>query len=119
MTRLVYFSSVSGNTKRFVEKLEMPARRIPLYPKDEPLIVEVGGEQLGMPRREAPVASDVHVPPGLRGDHADVLRPGLRAFARATRDTDLQLVRCAESAVAQLEAHGHPHGIQNAVPAPG
>lgn len=40
MANLVYFSSVSGNTKRFVEKLEMPARRIPLYPKDEHLVVD-------------------------------------------------------------------------------
>ena len=40
MTRLVYFSSVSGNTKRFVEKLGIPAHRIPLYPKDDPLVVD-------------------------------------------------------------------------------
>ena len=40
MTSLVYFSSVSGNTKRFVEKLGMPARRIPLYAKEEPLVVD-------------------------------------------------------------------------------
>jgi len=40
VTNLVYFSSVSGNTKRFVEKLGMPAERIPLYAKDEPLIVD-------------------------------------------------------------------------------
>ena len=40
MTRLVYFSSVSGNTKRFVEKLGLPAHRIPLYPKDDPLVVD-------------------------------------------------------------------------------
>lgn len=37
MTRLVYFSSVSGNTKRFVEKLGRPADRIPLHAKDAPL----------------------------------------------------------------------------------
>jgi protein involved in ribonucleotide reduction len=37
MTRLVYFSSVSGNTRRFVEKLGRPADRIPLYAKDDPL----------------------------------------------------------------------------------
>jgi protein involved in ribonucleotide reduction len=30
MTNLVYFSSVSENTHRFVEKLELPAIRIPL-----------------------------------------------------------------------------------------
>ncbi|WP_166981063.1 class Ib ribonucleoside-diphosphate reductase assembly flavoprotein NrdI [Paramicrobacterium fandaimingii] len=40
MTRLVYFSSVSGNTHRFVEKLGMPARRIPLYAKDPGLKVD-------------------------------------------------------------------------------
>lgn len=39
MTDLVYFSSVSGNTHRFIEKLGRPALRIPLYPRDEPLVV--------------------------------------------------------------------------------
>lgn len=33
--QIVYFSSVSGYTKRFVEKLNLPAVRIPLYPKKE------------------------------------------------------------------------------------
>ena len=28
---LVYFSSTSGNTARFIEKLGLPARRIPLH----------------------------------------------------------------------------------------
>lgn len=37
---LVYFSSVSGNTARFVEKLGLPARRIPLRPADEPLVID-------------------------------------------------------------------------------
>ncbi len=31
VSNLVYFSSVSGNTHRFVEKLGMPADRIPLH----------------------------------------------------------------------------------------
>lgn len=39
MPSLVYFSSVSGNTHRFMEKLALPAHRIPLRPKDEPLHV--------------------------------------------------------------------------------
>ncbi len=34
---LVYFSSVSGNTARFVEKLGRPAARIPLHPSDPAL----------------------------------------------------------------------------------
>lgn len=37
---LVYFSSVSGNTARFIEKLGMPAFRIPLHPTDPPLVVD-------------------------------------------------------------------------------
>ncbi|WP_430591753.1 class Ib ribonucleoside-diphosphate reductase assembly flavoprotein NrdI [Humidisolicoccus flavus] len=38
MTSIVYFSSVSGNTARFVEKLGRSANRIPLHAKDEPLV---------------------------------------------------------------------------------
>ena len=34
MSRLVYFSSVSGNTHRFVSKLEMPSQRLPLRVRD-------------------------------------------------------------------------------------
>ena len=37
---LVYFSSVSGNTARFIEKLGMPARRIPLHSSEPVLHVE-------------------------------------------------------------------------------
>jgi protein involved in ribonucleotide reduction len=40
MTRLVYFSSVSGNTKRFMDKLALPAKRIPLFAKDPALTVD-------------------------------------------------------------------------------
>lgn len=37
---LVYFSSVSGNTARFVEKLGVPAQRIPLFSKEEELVID-------------------------------------------------------------------------------
>lgn len=37
MANLVYFSSVSGNTHRFMQKLGLPAERIPLYPSEAPL----------------------------------------------------------------------------------
>ena len=39
MTDIVYFSSISGNTHRFIEKLGRPAARIPLHARDEPLQV--------------------------------------------------------------------------------
>lgn len=34
---LAYFSNVSGNTHRFIEKLGMDAARIPVAPKSDPL----------------------------------------------------------------------------------
>ena len=37
---LVYFSSVSGNTARFVDKLGMPAVRIPIHANEELPAVE-------------------------------------------------------------------------------
>lgn len=38
--RLVYFSSATENTRRFVERLGFDSSRIPLHPKDEPLLVD-------------------------------------------------------------------------------
>ena len=40
MSIVVYFSSATGNTRRFVEKLGLPAARIPLRPKDPRLSVD-------------------------------------------------------------------------------
>ncbi|WP_052460632.1 class Ib ribonucleoside-diphosphate reductase assembly flavoprotein NrdI [Microbacterium gorillae] len=37
---LVYFSSVSGNTERFVAKLGLRAERIPLFPREQALVVD-------------------------------------------------------------------------------
>ena len=37
MSGIVYFSSVSENTRRFVDRLELSAQRIPLRPSDQPL----------------------------------------------------------------------------------
>ena len=36
---VVYSSSATENTRRFVDKLGLPSARIPLYKNDEPLIV--------------------------------------------------------------------------------
>ncbi|SJM70640.1 class Ib ribonucleoside-diphosphate reductase assembly flavoprotein NrdI [Gulosibacter sp. 10] len=40
MTRLIYFSSVSGNTHRFIGKLGREARRIPLYTQEDTVRAE-------------------------------------------------------------------------------
>jgi protein involved in ribonucleotide reduction len=39
VANLVYFSSVSGNTKRFVDKLGVVAERIPIHANEESLVV--------------------------------------------------------------------------------
>lgn len=39
MTRIVFFSNVSNNTARFVDKLGTPALRIPILAKEQPLLV--------------------------------------------------------------------------------
>jgi protein involved in ribonucleotide reduction len=65
---LVYFSSISGNTARFVEKLGLPARRIPLHSGphspapplhvDEPFVLVTptygGGQGRGQERGAVP-----------------------------------------------------------------
>lgn len=40
MSRIVYFSSATNNTHRFVEKIKLPATRIPLHYEKEPLHLE-------------------------------------------------------------------------------
>ena len=40
MSSLVYFSSTSENTHRFVQRLGIPAQRIPVRPADTPLEVD-------------------------------------------------------------------------------
>lgn len=35
MYQLIYFSTQSGNTHKFVQRLDMPSTRIPLSPKDK------------------------------------------------------------------------------------
>lgn len=69
MGSLVYFSSASNNTHRFVEKLGLPAQRIPLRPTDpflhvtEPYVLVVptygGGNEGGaVPRQVVKFLND-------------------------------------------------------------
>jgi protein involved in ribonucleotide reduction len=78
MTNLVYFSSVSGNTKRFIEKLGRPAARIPLHAREnalhaeEPFVLVVptygGGDGHGaVPKQVIKFLNDPHNRALLRG----------------------------------------------------
>ena len=78
VSEVVYFSSVSGNTARFVEKLGRPASRIPLYAtepplvQDEPYVLIVptygGGDGKGaVPKQVIRFLNDEHNRKHLRG----------------------------------------------------
>ncbi|NMR21214.1 class Ib ribonucleoside-diphosphate reductase assembly flavoprotein NrdI [Cellulomonas fimi] len=78
MSSLVYFSSTSENTHRFVQRLGAPARRIPLRPADgflrvdEPYVLMVptygGGNEGGaVPRQVVKFLNDEHNRSLLRG----------------------------------------------------
>lgn len=69
MAQLVYFSNVSEYTRRFVDKLGIPADRIPVRPADEPLTVEEpyvlitptyggGNDRAAVPRQVAKFLND-------------------------------------------------------------
>jgi protein involved in ribonucleotide reduction len=75
---LVFFSSVSGNTARFIEKLGLRAERIPLHRSDEPLSVDEpyvlvtptygGGDGNGaVPKQVIRFLNDEHNRRGIRG----------------------------------------------------
>lgn len=67
---IVYFSSATENTRRFVDKLDLPNVRIPLHKRDAPLIVHEpyclivptygGGVSMG-PQRTQPNSRPVPV----------------------------------------------------------
>lgn len=78
MSSLVYFSSVSENTHRFVQRLGLPSQRIPLKPADgflrvdEPYVLVAptygGGNQGGaVPRQVVTFLNDEHNRSLIRG----------------------------------------------------
>ena len=90
MAQIVYFSSTTNNTKRFVEKLGFPARRIPLRVGDEPLHVDEeyvlvvptygGGNQRGaVPKQVIKFLNDEHNRSLIRG----VITGGNTNFGKA------------------------------------
>src|SRR5690606_11763080 len=86
---------------------------------DQGLVIQVGGEQLGVARTHAAVAADVQVPALLGGDHAGVLALRLGTLAGAAGDAELDLVRRAQALVAVLQGQGHADAVVHAVAAPG
>ena len=78
MTGIVYFSSVSENTRRFVERLDLASERIPLRPADGHLRVDHpyvlitptyggGNGQGAVPKQVIKFLNDIHNRSLIRG----------------------------------------------------
>ncbi len=122
MASLVYFSSTSENTKRFVDKLGIEADRIPLYAKDEPLKVDEpyvlvvptygGGNHGGaVPKQVIKFLNDEHNRSLIRG----VISAGNTNFGRAYCIAgDIVAQKCHVPHLYKFELFGTPDDV-NAV----
>ena len=86
--------------------------------RDGRFLIEIAGQQIGMPRLGAAVAADVQVVTLLGGDQANVFALGFGTFADAARHGHLDFVRCADALVAIFDANRKTDGILHAVAAP-
>jgi protein involved in ribonucleotide reduction len=121
MTRLVYFSSVSGNTRRFIDKLAMPAKRIPLFAKDpaltvdEPYVLVVptyggGMEGSAVPRQVIRFLNDPHNRSLVRG----VIAAGNTNFGEAYGIAgDIISAKCHVPSLYRFEVFGTPDDVEN------
>lgn len=120
MTNLIYFSSVSGNTHRFIEKLGRPAARIPLHANDDPLIADEpfvlvvptygGGEDSGaVPKQVIRFLNDEHNRSLLRG----VITAGNTNFGEAYCIAgDIIAAKCNVPHLYRFELFGTPEDVE-------
>ena len=120
MSLLVYFSSSSENTHRFVQRLELPAVRIPLDERqriqvDEPYILIVpsyggGGTAGAVPRQAIRFLNDPHNRQLIRG----VIAAGNRNFGDAYgRAGDVIAQKCGVPYLYRFELLGTPQDVDN------
>lgn len=117
---LVFFSSISGNTERFVEKLGMRAERIPLYRNEEPLIVNEpyvlvtptygGGDGHGaVPKQVIRFLNDEHNRSLIRG----VIAAGNTNFGEAfCLAGDIIARKCHVPHLYRVEVFGTPEDVE-------
>lgn len=120
MSLIVYFSSSSENTHRFVQRLELPAVRIPLNEReriqvDEPYILIVpsyggGGTAGAVPRQAIRFLNDPHNRQLIRG----VIAAGNRNFCEAYgRAGDVIKQKCGVPYLYRFELMGTPQDVDN------
>ncbi len=124
MGELLYFSSTSENTHRFVEKLGLPARRIPQDPAAEPLKAREpyilvlptyggGGSKGAVPKPVIHFLNDPHNRALIRGRHRRRqhqlrrgLLPGGRIVAQNARYPCSTNSNCSADGRRRPGAHG-------------
>ena len=120
MSLIVYFSSRSENTHRFVQRLGLPAVRIPLNERehlqvDEPYILIVpsyggGGTAGAVPRQAIRFLNDPHNRQRIRG----VIAAGNRNFGDAYgRAGDVIAQKCGVPYLYRFELIGTPTDVDN------
>ena len=120
MSLIVYFSSSSENTHRFVQRLGLPAVRIPLNEReriqvDAPYILLVprhgGGATAGaVPRQAIRFFNDPHNRQQIRG----VIAAGNRNFGDAYgRAGDVIAQKCGVPYLYRFELMGTPTDVDN------
>ncbi|WP_131063875.1 class Ib ribonucleoside-diphosphate reductase assembly flavoprotein NrdI [Raoultella planticola] len=120
MSLIVYFSSSSENTHRFVQRLGLPAVRIPLNEReriqvDAPYILIVpsyggGGTAGAVPRQAIRFLNDSHNRQRIRG----VIAAGNRNFGDAYgRAGDVIAQKCGVPYLYRFELMGTPTDVDN------
>ncbi len=120
MSLIVYFSSSSENTHRFVQRLGLPAVRIPLNEReriqvDAPYILIVpsyggGGTAGAVPRQAIRFLNDPHNRQLIRG----VIAAGNRNFGDAYgRAGDVIAQKCGVPYLYRFELMGTPTDVDN------
>ncbi|EKM0372218.1 class Ib ribonucleoside-diphosphate reductase assembly flavoprotein NrdI [Cronobacter turicensis] len=120
MSALIYFSSRSENTHRFIARLGLPAARIPLEDRerlraDEPYILVVpsyggGGTAGAVPRQVIRFLNDEHNRVLLRG----VIAAGNRNFGEGfCRAGDVIARKCQVPFLYRFELMGTGQDIEN------
>ncbi|WBW62374.1 class Ib ribonucleoside-diphosphate reductase assembly flavoprotein NrdI [Klebsiella electrica] len=120
MSLFVYFSSSSENTHRFVQRLGLPAVRIPLNEReriqvDAPYILIVpsyggGGTAGAVPRQAIRFLNDPHNRQLIRG----VIAAGNRNFGDAYgRAGDIIAQKCGVPYLYRFELMGTPTDVDN------
>jgi protein involved in ribonucleotide reduction len=121
---IVYFSSTTRNTDRFVRKLDIPSARIPLRRGDEPVTVDepyvlicptygggasiTGDESRPVPKQVVRFLNDDHNRSLLRG----VIASGNLNFGEDfCRAGDIIAAKCQVPYLYRFELMGTPHDV--------